>query len=83
MLPSNLLITRRWRDTIRPRYALLNQGSLDVASLLIKTYKDYVGKTKGELNEAVEGFEEDLGYDYRYIRGLSILLSRRCQLEPK
>ncbi len=39
-----------------------------------------MGRRKGELNEAVEGLEE-LGYDYRYVRGLSALLDRRCQLE--
>ena len=82
MLPSSLLITRRRRDEIRPVYAQLNQGNLEVARLLIQTYGDYVGKTKGELNEAVDGLE-DLGYDYRYVRGLSTLLGRRCQVEPK
>ncbi len=82
MLPSSLLITRRWRDKIRPVYAQLNQGNLEVARLLIQTYGGYVGKTKGELNEVVNGLE-DLAYDYRYVRGLSTLLDRRCQLEPK
>ncbi|MFQ6075981.1 MAG: DUF790 family protein [Candidatus Bathyarchaeia archaeon] len=80
MLPSSLLITRRWRDRIRPVYAQLSQENLGVAELLIQTYGDYVGRRKGELNEAVEGLEE-LGYDYRYVRGLSVLLDRRCRLE--
>ncbi|UCH70149.1 MAG: DUF790 family protein [Candidatus Bathyarchaeota archaeon] len=82
MLPSSLLITRRRRDAIRPVYAELNRGNLEIAGLLIQTYADYVGKRKGELNETVNGME-DLGYDYRYVRGLSSLLDRRCQLEPK
>ena len=82
MLPSSLLITRRRRDAIRPVYAELNQGNLEIAGLLIQTYADYVGKRKGDLNETVNGLE-DLGYDYRYVRGLSTLLDRRCQLEPK
>ncbi len=77
-----MLITRKWRDKIRPVYAQLNQGNLEVARLLIQTYGDYVGKRKGELDEAVNGLE-DLGYDYRFVRGLSTLLDRRCQLEPK
>lgn len=83
MLPSSLLIARRWRDKIKPVHAQLNQRNLGVAGLLIKTYGDYVGRTKGELNEAVDGMEQDLGYDYRYVRGLSTLLDRRCQLEAK
>ena len=82
MLPSSLLITRRWRDRIRPVYAKLSQENLWVAGLLMQTYSDCVGKSKSELNEAVDGLE-DLGYDYRYVRGLSALLDRRCQLESK
>jgi predicted nuclease of restriction endonuclease-like RecB superfamily len=82
LLPSSLLFTRRRRDKIIPVYAQLNQENLEVASLLIQTYGDYVGKRKGELNEVVSGLE-DTGYDYRYVRGLSTLLDRRCRLEPK
>ena len=82
MLPSSLLITRRRRDKIRPIYAQLDQRNLEIARLLIQTYGGYLGKKKGELNEVVNGLE-DLGFDYRYVRGLSALLDRRCQLEPK
>ena len=64
MLPSSLLITRRWRDRIRPVYAKLSQENLRVARLLIQTYRDFVGRRTGELGEALEGLEE-LGYDYR------------------
>ncbi len=82
MLPSSLLITRRWRDKITPVYANLSRANIEVARLLVQTYGDYVGKKKGELNEAVNGLE-DLGHDYRYVRGISTLLDRLCQLEPK
>ncbi|MFP3985293.1 MAG: DUF790 family protein [Candidatus Bathyarchaeia archaeon] len=82
MLPSNLLITRKWRDTISPVYANLDKKNLSVAELLIQMYNEHVGKKKGELNEAVEKLE-NLGYDHRYIRGLATLLDRRCQLEPE
>ena len=81
-MPSNLLITRRWRSRIKPVYAELRQENLGFASLLIQTYRDYVGRRKGKLNEAMNGLE-DLGYDYRYVRGLSALLDRKCQLESK
>jgi predicted nuclease of restriction endonuclease-like RecB superfamily len=80
MLPSNLLVTRKWRDTIRPVYARLDDRNLEAARLLLQMYENHVGKRKDELNEATEVLE-DLGYDYRYIRGLSALLDRRCQLE--
>jgi predicted nuclease of restriction endonuclease-like RecB superfamily len=81
-LPSSLLITRRWRNRITPVYAKLSQENLGVARLLIQTYRDFVGRKKGELGETVEGLEA-LDYDYRYIRGLSALLDRRCQFESK
>ena len=82
LLPSSLLITRRWRDKIRPVYAQLNRENLEVARLLIQTYGNHVGKKKGELDEVVGGLE-DTGYDYRYVRGLTTLLDRRCELKPK
>jgi predicted nuclease of restriction endonuclease-like RecB superfamily len=82
LLPSNLLITRKRGDKIRPVFAELNRQNLRVAELLVRTHEDYVGKKKGELKETLEELE-DLGYDYRYVRGLSTLLERRCQLEPK
>jgi len=82
LLPSSLLITKRWQDTIKPVYAQLDRKNLDVAKLLIQTYNDHVGRRKGELNEAINTMEE-MGYDYRYVRGLSALLDRRCQLETR
>ncbi len=82
MLPSNLLITRKRGDTISPLYARLDKRNLSVAGLLVQIYEKHVGRKKGELNEAVEELE-NVGYDYRYVRGLSALLDRRCQLEPE
>jgi predicted nuclease of restriction endonuclease-like RecB superfamily len=82
MLPSHLLITRRWRDKIRPVYAPPQRRNLTVAQALIHTYEDHVGKKKGKLNEALGSLEE-LDHDYRFVRGLSTLLDRRCQLESR
>ncbi len=82
MLPSNLLITRRWRNKIRPVFARPNPENLGVARLLTCTYMDHVGRMVGELNEVLKDLE-DLDYDYRYVRGLSTLLNRRCQLQSR
>jgi hypothetical protein len=60
----------------------MNRESLEVAGLLNQTYMEYVGRKKGELNEALTGLE-DLGHDYRYVRGLATLLDRRCRLNLK
>jgi predicted nuclease of restriction endonuclease-like RecB superfamily len=82
LLPSGLLITRKWRDRINPVYVELNSENISVTQLLIQTYINHLEKRKFELNEALSGLE-DLGYDYRYIRGLSILLDRKCLFESK
>jgi predicted nuclease of restriction endonuclease-like RecB superfamily len=82
LLSSNLLITRKWRDTIKPVFAELNKQNIEVTRLLQQTYKDHIGKKKGELNKSLEQME-DMGFDYRFIRGLSMLLEQRCRLEPK
>lgn len=77
MLPGSLLVARRWGDRIRPVYASLSQENLEVARRLIQTYRGHVGRKKGILKEVMAELE-DLGYDYRYVRGLSTLLDRRC-----
>lgn len=82
MLPNSLLITRRRREKISPVYAQLSQENIEIAKLLVQTYEEYAGRRKCELDEAVEVFEE-LGHDYRYVRGLSTLLDRRCRLESR
>lgn len=82
MLPSNLLRTQKRRDTIKPIYAQITKENLEVANLLIQTYKENLGRKKNELDEATENLEE-LGYDYRFVRGLTTLLDRKCKLAPK
>jgi predicted nuclease of restriction endonuclease-like RecB superfamily len=81
-LPSNLLRTQKRRDKIKPVYAQLSKENLEVANLLIQIYKENLGRKKRELDEATENLEE-LGYDYRFIKGLTNLLDRRCKLAPK
>jgi predicted nuclease of restriction endonuclease-like RecB superfamily len=82
MLPSNLLRTQKRRDTIKPIYAPLIKENLEVADLLIHTYKENVERKKIELDEVTQNLE-DLGYDYRFIRGLTALLDRKCKLASK
>jgi len=82
MLPSNLLRTQKRRDTIKPIYAKLTPENLEIANLLIQNYKENLGRKKEELDAATENMEE-LGYDYRFIRGLTTLLDRKCKLTAK
>ncbi|MFQ6053821.1 MAG: DUF790 family protein, partial [Candidatus Bathyarchaeia archaeon] len=78
VLPSDLLVARRYRDTIRPVYARLTEENLEFAERLIDLFKGFQGRRRRELEEAVEALEED-GHDYRFVRGLATLLERRCQ----
>jgi predicted nuclease of restriction endonuclease-like RecB superfamily len=82
MLPSTLLRTQKRKNTIKPILAQLTKENLEVANLLIQTYKENLGRKKRELDEAIENLNE-LEYDYRFVRGLTTLLDRRCKLSPK
>jgi predicted nuclease of restriction endonuclease-like RecB superfamily len=79
MLPKSLLVAQKRRDKIKPIYVKLNKENLEIANLIIQTYKDHLGRKKGELDSALENLEE-IGYDYRFIRGLSTLLDRKCKI---
>jgi predicted nuclease of restriction endonuclease-like RecB superfamily len=76
VLPSELLLVRRRSGRIWPRYAKLSSENLEVAKLLIQAYSRHVGEKKSVLKEFVSELE-DTGYDYRFVRGLSVLLDRR------
>jgi len=76
VLPSDLLLVRRRRGRIWPRYAALSDENLAVAKLLIESYSRHVGEMKSVLKTFASELE-DMGYDYRFVRGLSVLLDRR------
>jgi len=65
------------RGQVYPIYAHIDSNDLRLAEQVIKTFRQNVGKKKGELRETLKTFE-DLGFDYRLVRSLSTLLERRC-----
>lgn len=75
MLPSNLLIVRSRQGKIGPVYVPIDEDHLELASNLIEIYETHVGKRKGELIKSLRVFEE-IGFDYRLVRGLCALLDR-------
>jgi len=77
MLPYNLLRARISLGQIRPIYAPLDASTLNLAERMIKTFSKGIGSRKGELREKLKIFEDEV-FDYRLVRGLSILLERRC-----
>ena len=76
MLPSELLAVWKRKGAIWPRYATLSDENLEVASDLVAAYKSHVGEKKSVVKEFIDEMEEK-GYDYRFVRGLSLLLDRR------
>lgn len=82
MLPSNLLVARTRGGTIRPVYASVSPRNLEVAVTLIRAFQRHIGGKRGELTAEVRQYEE-AGFDYRFVRGLSTLLERRCRFEAE
>jgi len=80
ILPSELLRVRRSKGRVIFLYAGDDKTSL--AKTLISTFKESVGKKYGNLLEALDRCE-DLGYNYRLVRGLSTILTERCAFQTR
>jgi predicted nuclease of restriction endonuclease-like RecB superfamily len=80
MLPNNLLTVWKRKGTIQPRYAKASTANLQVAKTLIEAYKHGICKKKRTLKEMADSLEDE-GYDYHFIRGLSLLLDRKSQFK--
>jgi uncharacterized protein len=76
LLPSNLLVVWKRKGEIAPRYAKPSADNLDVASRLIEAYKSNIGEKKKVLKTFVADLE-NAGYEYRFVRGLALLLDRK------
>jgi len=75
ILQSEVVRVRRRKGVIKPVYASEAEESL--AKTLVSVFEEHVGQTRGELKEALSGCEM-LGFDYRLVRGLSLVLEYRC-----
>ena len=80
MLPGSLLLVRRRKGQIWPRYAKLSSENLHLASLIIESYGSHIDDKKAVIRECVRELE-DMGHDYRFVRGLSFQLDRRAIFE--
>lgn len=80
MLPINLLRVRTRKGQIQPIYADIDQESLELATQLMKLFERNIDKKKGDLLEEVSNYE-NLGFDYRLVRGLSLVLQRLCTFQ--
>src|SRR5713101_7717737 len=82
MLPSNLLRARISKGKIRPLYVALDTDSLALAERITGSYREGVGKRKGDLLERLKVVENE-GHDFKLVRGLSTLLERRSTFEAE
>ena len=49
---------------------------------MVSVHEEHVGRTRGELNHALTGCEE-LGHNYKLVRGLSAVLEERCTFQSR
>ena len=79
LAPEHIRVKRR-KGVMTPIYA--SEEELGLAKTLVSVHRDAVERTRRELGEAVSDCEE-LGYDYRLVRGLASLLEERCAFESR
>ena len=74
MLPTEHIRVYRRKGVIRPIFL---GDDVSLSKTLIATYRDHVDRKRGTLSEALSDCEQ-LGYDYRLVRGLASVLEARC-----
>lgn len=80
ILVSEHIRVKRRKGVMTPIYA--SEEELGLAKTLVSVHRDSVERPRRELGEAVSGCEE-LGYDYRLVRGLASLLEEKCVFESR
>ena len=82
MLKSNLLRVTLRKGRIYPKWLDPNKSrTVELAEALIELFQSHLGRSKGELNEALKDFE-GTSQGFRLMRGLALLLERRCEVAP-
>ncbi len=81
MLKSELILSRLKKrgDHVMPLTLATDYHYLKIANDLIQLVKAHVGRSRGELDDALRIYEGD-SLDYRIIRGLAQVLVKRCLL---
>lgn len=80
MLATEHIRVKRRKGTMKPIYA--SEEELGLAKTLVAVHLDAVEKTRRDLKKSVSDCEE-LGYDYKLVRGLASLLEERCAFESR
>jgi predicted nuclease of restriction endonuclease-like RecB superfamily len=75
ILPHELIRVRRTKTALTPLFA--DPEKLSLAKTLIAVYAENRDSRRGDLMEGLSSCEE-LGYDFKLVRGLSSVLDSRC-----
>ena len=75
ILPYELIRVRRTKTALTPLFA--DKEKLSLAKTLIAVYSENRDRMRGDLMEGLSSCEE-LGYDFKLVRGLSAVLDSRC-----
>jgi predicted nuclease of restriction endonuclease-like RecB superfamily len=76
ILPPELIRVRRTKTALTPLFA--DDEKISLAKTLIAIYKENLLRKRAELDEALSECEE-LGYNFKLVRGLSTVLDSRCE----
>lgn len=86
MLPLQLLRARRSGRRLILKFCAGRELEMELAEELISLFRRHVGRKVGDLERELEDLEEryeEMGVDFKLIRGLSTLLERRCVVETR
>ncbi|MCX8182312.1 MAG: DUF790 family protein [Candidatus Methanomethyliaceae archaeon] len=75
MLPSELLVAKTFKGTIKPCYLSPTPPLLDLAKSMIGIYQSSVGRKRSEIRSQLKLLEYG-PHNFRLIRGLSAILDR-------
>lgn len=79
MLTADLALSWQRGDQIKPRYVnVADPRWLREAATLVQLFKEHTGRTRGELDRALDEYV-GTGTDYRVMRGLTKLLMDRSE----
>ncbi len=80
MLPISLLRVHASKGRIHPVYAEVNERNLNLAAKLLHCFQKHHGKQKGRLLKNLSSYETAV-FDYKFVRGLSLILQRLCTFQ--
>ncbi|MHB8352249.1 MAG: DUF790 family protein, partial [Thermoplasmata archaeon] len=80
MFPSALLLARARKDGVRPIF--LGEAALPQAEAVVGIYREGIGGSRRKLEERVRHLETKVD-KYKVVRGLALLVERRCAFSPR